>query len=142
MKKIKFKDYRDIEEKTNEDEMSPTSKYRRSIHPLKPGEDEELRPHFRIIKCCLNCKYHFACGPNPSRMGCYYPYTAHSKAVSLEWPGGKELNKEFLLLLTPTHASCCCNSHKFKTTVSGKLDVGHVTKYCGAEYLGDDDYDY
>jgi len=136
--KIKFEDYKtkDDIENENEDDLPQTSILRRHIHPLKPSYDEEQRPHFRIVKCCLNCKYHFTSGPNPSRMACTFPHTKVEKKQILRWPKGKKMDKEFLLMLTPTHAMCCCNSHQFKG--GDGMGLGRVTRYCGAEYYGED----
>ena len=136
MTKIKFKGYRDKEEENlSEDGLPPTSAHRRRVHPLKPDSGEETRTNYRIVRCCLNCRYHFATGPSASRIGCSHPYIPQNKAKQLNWE--KRIGtKEFLLLLIPTHASCCCKAHEFRRSEEKGLE--HITKYCGAEYLGED----
>jgi len=132
--KIKFKDYR---EKLKEETLPVTSCSIRKVHPRKKSPDEEKRINFRIIKCCLNCRFHFSTGPNPVRMGCSFPYTPQSKATQLKWPKSKPIStKAFMLKLAPAHAACCCSHHEFK--ISGGMGLAHITRYCGAEYLGDD----
>ena len=144
MGKIKFTDYRDTvlnkkDEELEEGELIPTSYKRREIHPLKRDPDDEKRRNFRIIKCCLNCKYHFGCAPAYLRLGCSFPYTIRAMVKKLKWPKGVRPDKDFLMALPPTHATCCCNAHKFRLGNDGGLGMNHVTKYCGAEYFGEDD---
>ena len=128
--KIKFDDYRKNEEPTD---------FRSIPHPLKPKPGNDKRAHFRIVRCCLNCKYHFSFGPNPLRMGCTWPYKLMSKARQLKWPKGKPLNADFVKSIKPTHGTCCCKSHTFTTSTFGGIKTHHVTFYCGAEFFGDDE---
>jgi len=140
MAKIKFDDYRTIKPEIPEDELAPTDPAHREVHPRKVEADDEKRINFRIIKCCLNCKYHFSSGPNSARMGCLFPYTLLGKRRMLKWPDDVKPDKSFLLKLTPTHATCVCASHQFIISQKdGEPKVKHVTKYCNAEYLGEDD---
>jgi len=134
LSKIKFKDYRSVEKEKkaqqNIDGLPPTSSKRTANHPKKPKHNEDVRVNYRIVRCCLNCKFNTTAGPNPVRSACTYPLSTTKVKEKLNWQG--KGTKKFLALLTPTHATGLCNHH-----VITQASIRRANRYCGVEYLGE-----
>lgn len=85
--------------------------------------DDEKRPFHRQTKCCGNCWY--------------FSYYRGKQRRGVCWYGQKKppvfYGKELYDSLPPTHITCACDHHKFKSRKS----LEKVRKWCGAEFIED-----
>lgn len=90
-------------------------------------QDNSLRPDFRIIRSCMNCKFFYYQDKTRTRRGlCFFP----------EMPGRKATveKRTDLHKFGKTHATCVCDNH---IIASSTLSIENVTLYCGAEWQGE-----
>jgi hypothetical protein len=84
---------------------------------------EEKRPLHRQIKCCGNCWY--------------FSYYRGKQRRGVCWNGKKKprpfYSKDLYKTLPPTHVTCVCDNHKFKSRKS----LEGVEDWCGAVYIED-----
>ncbi len=84
---------------------------------------DEERPLHRQIKCCGNC-HSFSYYRGKQRRGvCWY---GQKKPKAFYF-------KDMYETLPPTHVTCVCDNHKFKSRKS----LEGVENWCGAIYIED-----
>lgn len=85
--------------------------------------EEEKRLMHRQVKCCGNCWY--------------FSYYRGKQRRGVCWHGEKKpkvfYSKDLYEKLDPTHVTCVCDGHKFKS----RKALEKVRNWCGATYIED-----
>jgi hypothetical protein len=79
-------------------------------------EEKEIRPNYRIVKCCGNCKYYYYRANKQRRGHCKLP-NPELKAIHTQ--GGQSYDPEEIdTKWTHTHSTTLCDNHRYKSKYS------------------------
>lgn len=93
---------------------------------------DEIRPNFRVTKCCGNCKYFWYYKGNQRRGNCKLP-NPHEKKIN---KSKKEAyyKKETKDLWDKVHITTVCDYHQFR---GFRNSIKLVAEYCEVKFLPD-----
>lgn len=91
-------------------------------------EDNDGRSNYRITRCCGNCKFFWYYGNSQRKGNCRL---GHPLGQKKSYKGSfRRTDKHNKTLWKPTHITCVCEKHQFRSRVTS---IAKVTDYCGAK---------